>query len=108
MGVFDEREKAQENKYFHDADLKFKAVARRDKLFGQWAASQLALSGKAADDYALTVVKSDLEEPGDDDILRKVAGDLKAIGRSVPEADLKKRLETFMAEAIKQLEFEKK
>jgi hypothetical protein len=108
MAVFDDREKAQENKYFHDQDLKFRAISRRNKLFGLWAASQLGLKGAEVDAYAVEVVKADFKEPGDGDVLAKVGDDLKAKGIKVTEADLKSRLETCLTDAIKQLEAEKK
>ena len=107
MGVFDEREKAQENKYFHDAELKFRAISRRNKLFGLWAAGLLALRAKEAEAYAVEVAKADLKEAGDADVLKKVAGDLKAKGKTISEAELKKRLDACLSEAVKQLEIEK-
>ena len=108
MGVFDDREKAQENKYFRDQDLRFKAVARRNKLYGLWVAGQLGLKGKEAEAYALDVIKADFQEAGDGDVLRKVGGDLKAKGKAFPDAELKKQLDACLKEAIKQLEAEKK
>lgn len=108
MGVFDDREKAQENKYFHDQDLKFRAISRRNKLFGLWAGGQMELKGAELDDYAVEVVKADFKEPGDGDVLAKVGGDLKAKGIKVSEADLRARLDTCLGDAIKQLEAEKK
>ncbi len=76
MTTFDDRETAFENKYVHDAEMQFKATARRNKLLGLWAAGLLGLSGDAATDYAASVVKADLEEAGDEDVYRKVAADL--------------------------------
>lgn len=76
MASFDDRENAFENKYAHDAEMQFKAEARRNKLLGLWAAE---LMGKSEDDakaYATEVVKSDFEEAGDEDVYRKVSGDL--------------------------------
>ncbi len=108
MGVFDDREKAQENKYFHDAELKFRAISRRNKLFGQWAARELSVSASDVDNYVLEVVRSDFQEAGDADVIRKVMGDFKAKGKTVSEADLKAKLEATMLEAIKQLEAEDK
>ena len=108
MGVFDNREKAQENKYFHDAELKFRAISRRNKLFGQWAAQELAVPASGVEAYIMEVVRADFQEPGDQDILRKVAGDFKAKGKAVGDADLKTKLENLMSEAIRQLEAEAK
>jgi hypothetical protein len=106
VGAFDDREKAFENKYFHDAELKFKVTSRRNRLFGHWVAGQLGLSGAEADSYAMAVLKADFEEPGDGDVLRKVGADLTAKGKAIPVVDLERRLEACMAEAIKQLEAE--
>lgn len=76
MSTFDEREHAFENKFAHDAEMQFKADARRNKLLGLWAAELLGKSGTEADDYAKEVVKSDFEEAGHEDVYRKVSGDL--------------------------------
>ncbi|RPE71325.1 hypothetical protein EDD53_0441 [Pacificibacter maritimus] len=73
MSAFDERESAFENKFAHDEEMQFKAEARANKLLGHWAA---ALMGKDADAYALEVIKSDFEEAGHDDVIRKVVADL--------------------------------
>jgi len=108
MGVFDNREKAQENKYFHDAELKFQAISRRNKLLGHWAAHELAVPASAVEGYVMEVVRADFQEPGDQDLIRKVLGDFKAKGKALSESDLKAKLEAFMREAIKQLEAEAK
>ena len=79
MSSFDDRENAFENKFAHDAEMQFKAEARRNKLVGLWAAELLGKSGDAADDYAKEVVKSDFEEAGDEDVYRKLSGDLGAL-----------------------------
>ncbi|MFC2968360.1 DUF1476 domain-containing protein [Acidimangrovimonas pyrenivorans] len=76
MTTFDERENAFENKFAHDAEMQFRAEARRNKLLGLWAAEMMGLTGKEAGDYALTVVKADFTEPGHEDVVRKVAADL--------------------------------
>ncbi|GAB4296651.1 MAG: DUF1476 domain-containing protein [Roseovarius sp.] len=76
MTTFDERENAFENKFAHDEEMKFKAEMRRNKLLGLWAAELLGKTGADADAYALEVVKSDFEEAGHEDVVRKVAGDL--------------------------------
>ena len=64
MTTFDEREKGFESKFAHDQELEFKAVARRNKLFGLWAAERMGLSQDGADQYAQAVVRSDFEPPG--------------------------------------------
>ncbi len=76
MTTFDDRESAFENKYAHDEEMKFKAEMRRNKLLGLWAAELLGKTGPDADAYAIEVVKSDFEEAGHEDVVRKVAGDL--------------------------------
>lgn len=76
MTTFDEREHAFENKFAHDAEMLFRAEARRNKLLGLWAAELMGKTGEAADDYAKEVVKADFEEAGHEDVVRKVSGDL--------------------------------
>ena len=76
MSTFDERENAFESKYAHDAEMQFKAEARRNKLLGLWAADLLGKSGDDAEAYAKEVIASDFEEAGDEDVFRKVSGDL--------------------------------
>ncbi len=78
MSNFDDRENAFENKFAHDAEMRFKAEARRNKLLGLWAADLLGKSGDDAEAYAAEVVRADLEEAGHEDVVRKVAGDLGA------------------------------
>ncbi|WP_439111527.1 DUF1476 domain-containing protein [Lentibacter sp.] len=79
MSSFDDREKAFENKYAHDEEMKFKAEARTNKLLGLWAAELLGKSGEDANMYAAEVVKADFEEAGHEDVVRKVAADLGQI-----------------------------
>lgn len=76
MTTFDERENAFENKFAHDAEMQFKAEARRNKLAGLWAAGLLGKTGDEAAEYARDVVASDFEEAGIEDVVRKIAGDL--------------------------------
>lgn len=90
MTTFDDRQKAFEAKFAHDADLKFKVAARRDKLVGLWAAGKLGLSGDAADAYAKSTVIADLEEAGDEDVVRKLVADLDSKG--VAEAEVRAAL----------------
>lgn len=108
MTTFDDREKAYEQKFVHDEELRFRATARRNKLFGLWAAEKMGLSGSEAEDYAKAVIKADFEEAGDDDVLRKVDGDLKAKGANVSETQLRTKLVDLMEEAIKQVQVEGK
>lgn len=79
MTTFDERKNAYESKFAHDADMQFRVEARANKLLGLWAAELLKKTGEEANAYAVEVVKSDFEEAGDEDVIRKVSGDLGAL-----------------------------
>ena len=103
MSTFDKREEGFEKKYALDAEQKFRAEARRNKLLGLWAAEQLGLSGDEAAAYAKEVVASDFEEAGDGDVLRKVQGDLTAKGVSVTEPAIRAKMDELMATAILQV-----
>lgn len=100
MSTFNDRENAFENKFAHDADMQFKAEARRNKLLGLWAADLLGKSGDAAAEYAREVIKSDFEEAGDEDVYRKVSGDL---GDKADEATIRTKMVSLMAEAKAQI-----
>lgn len=103
MSSFDERQKGQEAKFAHDAELRFKAEARRNKLLGLWAAEQMGLSEEHAKEYAAEVVASDFAEAGEEDVFRKVAEDLKAKGTSVSEEMLRKKMAELVATAREQV-----
>ncbi len=107
MTTFDEREAAFEKKYAHDAEMRFKAEARRNRLFGLWAAEKMGISGDAAQAYAKSVVVEDLKEAGDQDVLRKVAADLAGKGITLSEAELRKKMGELLAEAKGQVLSEK-
>ena len=100
MNSFKERENAFENKYAHDAEMQFKAEARRNKLLGLWAAELLGKSGDEAAEYAKEVIKADFEEAGDEDVYRKVAGDL---GDKADEQTIRVKMVELMALAKGQL-----
>ncbi|MCY1128010.1 DUF1476 domain-containing protein [Frigidibacter sp. RF13] len=100
MTTFDERENAFENKFAHDEELRFKVAARRNKLVGLWAAGLLGKSGADADAYAKSVVIADMEEAGDEDVVRKLAGDL---GAKADEAAIRAKLAEFYVEAKRQI-----
>ena len=100
MTTFDDREHAFENKFAHDAEMQFKAEARRNKLLGLWAAELLGKSGDDAAAYAVDVVKSDFEEAGDEDVYRKVSGDL---GDKADEATIRTKMKELLAEAKAQI-----
>lgn len=80
MSSFDDRERAEEAKFALDQDMQFKVMARRNRLLGEWAAELLGLAGDEAAEYAKSVVRSDLEEAGDEDVFRKVRKDFDAKG----------------------------
>ena len=92
MSGFDDRKKGQEAKFAHDAELRFKAEARRNRLLGLWAAEHMGLSEEHAKEYAAEVVAADFEEAGDEDVFRKIAGDLKAKGSSVSDEMIRKKM----------------
>lgn len=98
MSGFDDRENAFENKFAHDAEMQFKAEARRNKLLGHWAAGLLGKDDAAA--YAKEVIKADFEEAGSEDVYRKLAGDL---GDKADEATIRAKMIECMAEAKAQL-----
>ena len=100
MTTFDDRENAFENKFAHDAEMQFKAEARRNKLLGLWAAELLGKSGDAADEYAKEVIKSDFEEAGHDDVVRKVSGDL---GDKSSEDEIRAKMDELLTTAKAQL-----
>lgn len=101
MNSFSDREKAFENKFAHDAEMQFKAAARRNKLLGLWLAGPL---GEAdAEAYARSVVVADLEEDGDEDVMRKVMADIAAKSAPVTEAEVREKLAELGAVAKEQL-----
>ena len=106
MSSFDERKKGFEGKFAHDQELQFKATARRNKLLGLWAAEKLGLSGGDADEYAKSVVKADFEEPGEEDVFRKVRGDFDAGNVDQSDHQIRRTMEELMVEAVTQIENE--
>lgn len=100
MTTFDDRENAFENKFAHDAEMQFRADARRNKLLGLWAAELMGKTGAAADDYAKEVVKSDFEEAGHEDVYRKLSGDL---GDLADEATIRAKMASLLIEAKSQI-----
>ncbi len=107
MTTFDEREKAYEKKFAHDADLKFKAESRRNKALAEWAGAKLGLTGAALDDYIKEVRKADLAEKGDDDVFRKVKGDLAAKGLNIDDAEIRAVMTQALAKAVTDIESSK-
>ena len=103
MASFDDRKKGFENKFAHDEEMKFKAEARRNKLLGLWAAEKLGLTGDEAEAYAKEVVKSDFEEPGDEDVFRKVRGDFDAKKVDQSDHQIRRQMEDLMVTAMQQI-----
>lgn len=103
MSTFDNREKDFENKFKHDQELQFKVMARRNRLLGEWAGSEMGLSGDALTAYAKDVVMSDFDRPGDEDVLEKVQADLKAAGIEMDADRLRKRMDGLLADAKSQV-----
>jgi hypothetical protein len=104
MSTFDERRNSFEKKFANDEELRFKATARRNKLFGLWVAERLGQAGADADAYARSVVMADFEEAGDSDVLRKVRTDLEAAGKSVEDAELRRKMAEFLVLAAEDIQ----
>ena len=108
MTTFNDREKSFEKKFAMDEELKFKAESRRNRLLGQWAAGKLGLSGTAVDDYVKAVRKADLAQKGDDDVFQKIKKDLADKGVGVPDGEVRKAMDDFLADAARQIQAEGK
>jgi len=103
MTTFDDRERAFEAKFAMDEEMAFRITARRNRLLGQWAAAKLGLTPEETDAYAKAVVQADFEESGDEDVIRKLVGDLTAAGIDVEEAEVRQAIEAQTVEARRQL-----
>jgi hypothetical protein len=103
MTQFDDRERAFETKFAHDEELKFRVIARRNRLLGEWAAGKMGLSEAETASYAKDVVRADFEEAGDGDVIRKVLGDLTSAGVETSEAEIKQTLDHKEVEAKRQI-----
>lgn len=103
MSGIDDRRKGMEAKLHHDGELKFKVNNRRNKLLGLWLAEQFGLAGEEADAYAKTVVLADFEEPGDDDVVRKVLADIAEKNASIDEATVRQQMEALVGTAKDQI-----
>lgn len=104
MTTFDDRKDAFERKFARDEELRFKAMARRNKLLGLWAAERLGKSGAEADAYAKSVVMADFQEAGEDDVLRKVRDDLEAAGITGAEAQVRSMMSELLARAVEEVQ----
>lgn len=103
MTTFDDRKKAAEAKFKHDQEFQFKVVARRNKLLGLWAAERMGIAGADAEAYAKQVVLADFDEPGDDDVVRKVLGDLTEKGIAADDREIRRHMERLLEEAKAQV-----
>ncbi len=103
MTDFKDRERAEEAKFALDEETAFRVAARRNRLLGEWAAAAMGLTPEETDAYKKAVVQADFEEAGDEDVIRKLLGDLTAAGTDITEADIRSQLEAMAAEARHQL-----
>ena len=103
MSSMRDRHEGFEKKFAMDEDSKFKAMARRNKLLGLWAAEKLGKTGTDADVYAKEVVRADFEEAGDNDVFRKVRADFDAAGVALSDADIRAMMNKLMATAVEQI-----
>ncbi|NUN67885.1 DUF1476 domain-containing protein [Pseudanabaena biceps] len=93
MTTFDDREKGFEAKYALDQNQEFKAVARRNRLLGLWAAEKMGLSPESAEEYAKAVVRADFEQPGEEDVFRKIDQDFRGAGLQVSEGEIRSKMD---------------
>jgi hypothetical protein len=103
MTQFDDRERAFESKFAHDEEVRFRIIARRNRLLGEWAARQMGLSEAETDSYARDVVRSDFEEAGEHDVIRKVMGDLASAGVDIDEDKVREALRNKEIDARRQI-----
>ena len=103
MTTFDDREKAFEAQFARDEEMQFRITARRNRLLGEWAAQKMGLTEVEAEAYAKDVVRADFEEAGDEDVIRKVLGDLTAAGVDSDEAAVREQLGFKLVEARRQI-----
>lgn len=102
MTQFDDRQKAFEAQFARDQDMQFRITARRNRLVGEWAAGRMGLTPEETDAYAKAVVQADFEEAGDEDVIRKLAGDLTAAGVEISDAEIRSVLGDKAVEARRQ------
>ncbi len=103
MTTFDKREDGFEARFAHDEQLRFRALARRNKALGLWAAEKLGKSGTDADAYAREVVVADIEEAGDHDVFRKIRKDFDTAGIEQSDHQIRRTMDELMAQAIEQI-----
>ncbi|NCP12100.1 MAG: DUF1476 domain-containing protein [Sphingomonadales bacterium] len=102
MTDFKDRERAFEAKFVHDADVLFRITARRNRLLGEWAAEKMGLSPEETDSYAKEVIVADFEEAGDEDVVRKLLGDMTQAGCDIDEAGVRAAIDEKAIEARRQ------
>src|SRR5690606_4410773 len=103
MTTFDDREKGFESKFARDQEQEFRAIARRNKLLGLWAAEKMGLSDDRADQYAGAVVRADFEQPGEEDVYRKIAQDFEGAGLTVSEGEIRRKMDELASVAREQI-----
>ena len=103
MTNFNDRERAEEAKFAHDDEVHFRIQVRRNKLLGAWAAEKMGLSAVEAEAYAKAVVQADFEEAGDEDVIRKLLGDLTSAGVEIDDSAIRAALEAKAVEAKRSL-----
>jgi hypothetical protein len=103
MTTFDDRERAFESKYARDEEMQFRIIARRNRLLGEWAARLMGLTEAEAEGYAKDVIRADFEEAGEEDVVRKVLGDLTAAGVDCDEDKIREALSHKLVEARRQI-----
>src|SRR5687768_9690226 len=103
MADFKDREKGEERKFAMDAETAFRVAARRNRLLGHWAAEKMGLSPEETEAYAKAVIQADFEEAGDEDVIRKVLGDLVGAGCEIDDAAVRAALDEKSVEARRQL-----
>jgi len=101
MSTFDERERGFEKKFAADEELEFRAHARRNHLLGEWAAKRMGLEN--VEDYVRAVVRTDMEQPGDDDVFRKITQDFAGSGMEVRDSEVRSKMDEFLAIAREQV-----
>lgn len=102
MTDFKDRQRGEEAKYVLDEETAFKIAARRNRLLGEWAAGLMELTPEETEAYKKAVVQADFEEAGDEDVIRKLLGDLTAAASDVSEADIRAKLDEMAIEAKRQ------
>ncbi|MGN6121998.1 MAG: DUF1476 domain-containing protein [Sphingomonas oligoaromativorans] len=103
MTTFDERERAFESKFAREQEMAFRVTARRNRLLGEWAAGLMGLTPEESDAYAKAIVQAEFEEAGDEDVVRKLYGDLVSANVEVDEATIRSQMDEKMVEARRQL-----